>query len=309
MIRRLLLAAPLVLATPFLVLPVLLGGTQPATCGTTAMHGLDSEQLANAAIITETATRMSLGRQAAVIGVMTALTESSLRNVSYGDEAGPDSRGLFQQRDQWGPLEVRMNPVGTSKLFFQALIGVPHWQTTQPWLVAQQIQRSAFADGRNYASSYALASRIVDRGDCRSSIWTHSDAAALPGAAQAVARARALVGSRGYYQLCARLAANIWGLPRAGYASAADQWEAMVASGNAHFKDRKPPVGALVFWDTGGPNGHVAVYVGSGQIVSNDIRDSVPGEGGVYQVDVAVIESDWGATYLGWAPPIYAAQA
>ncbi|MFG1626197.1 CHAP domain-containing protein [Kribbella sp. NPDC049227] len=127
----------------------------------------------------------------------------------------------------------------------------------------------------------------------------------IPGADTAVARALRLVGDRGYYQLCARLAANIWGRPRAGYFSAAEQWQQMVATGNAHNHDRQPPIGALVFWDTGGPYGHVAVYVGNGQIISNDINDRVPGEGGVYLVDFGLIESKWNAGYLGWAPPIY----
>lgn len=127
----------------------------------------------------------------------------------------------------------------------------------------------------------------------------------LPGAEHAVARALRLVGGHGYYQLCARLAANIWGRPRAGYSSAAEQWHQMVAGDNAHRGDRQPPVGALVFWETGGPYGHVAVYVGNGRIVSNDIGDHVPGDGGVYLVNFELIESQWNATYLGWAPPIY----
>ncbi|MDX6239408.1 MAG: hypothetical protein QOG10_4223, partial [Kribbellaceae bacterium] len=126
-----------------------------------------------------------------------------------------------------------------------------------------------------------------------------------PGADVAVARALQLVGSHGYYQLCARLAANIWARPRAGYVSAAEQWSRMVATGNAHNNDHRPPVGALVFWATDGPYGHVAVYVGNGHIVSNDINDRAPGEGGVYLVEIGLIESQWNATYLGWAPPIY----
>ncbi|GAB3930412.1 hypothetical protein GCM10029976_032200 [Kribbella albertanoniae] len=131
-----------------------------------------------------------------------------------------------------------------------------------------------------------------------------SDSGSLPGADEAVARALRLVGSHGYYQLCARLAANIWGRPHSGYYSAAEQWRQMVVSGNAH-RDRKPPVGALVFWDTGGVFGHVAVYVGDGRVVSNDIGDDFPGEGGVYLVDFSLVESKWHAAYLGWAPPIY----
>lgn len=127
----------------------------------------------------------------------------------------------------------------------------------------------------------------------------------LPGSTDAVARALRLVGGHGYYQLCARLAANIWGRPRAGYYSAAEQWQHMVAIGKAHPNDRQLPVGALVFWATGGLYGHVAVYVGNGRIVSNDINDRFSGEGGVYEVEFGLIESRWGATYLGWAPPIY----
>ena len=79
----------------------------------------------------------------------------------------------------------------------------------------------------------------------------------------------------------------------------------MVATDNAHPDDRRPPVGALVFWATGGPYGHVAVYVGNGRIVSNDIGDRVPGEGGVYLVDFALDRVSGAPTYLGWAPPIY----
>jgi hypothetical protein len=139
--------------------------------------------------------------------------------------------------------------------------------------------------------------------DCQKPIDTGTGE--IPGAKEAVARALRLVGGHGYYQLCARLAANIWDRPRAGYFSAAEQWRQMVATGNAHIGDRKPPVGALVFWETGGPYGHVAVYVGDGRVVSNDIGDRVPGEGGVYLVDIGLIESKWGAAYLGWAPPIY----
>ncbi|MEU0095607.1 CHAP domain-containing protein [Kribbella sp. NPDC006257] len=138
---------------------------------------------------------------------------------------------------------------------------------------------------------------------CRAPSGTYGGS--LPGADEAVARALRLVGGHGYYQLCARLAANIWGRPRAGYYSAAEQWQQMIATGNAHPADRQPPVGALVFWDTGGPYGHVAVYIGGGRIVSNDIGDQVSGEGGVYLVEFGRVESRWHASYLGWAPPIY----
>jgi hypothetical protein len=267
---------------------------------------LDAEQQSNLAVVLATGDQLRVSPEGKVIAVMTALTESSLRNLGHGDTAGPDSRGLFQQRNGWGPLAVRMDPEGASVLFYTALLNVPGWTEMDPWLAAQEVQRSAFSDGSNYKSNYARALQLT--GESTDSPCGPTTpvigGGELPGAQAAVTRALGLVGQRGYYQLCARLAANIWGRPRAGYASAAEQWSRMVASGNAHF-DRQLPVGALVFWDTGGLYGHVAVYVGNGRIVSNDIRDQFPGEGGVYHVDLAAIETEWNATYLGWAPPIY----
>jgi cell wall-associated NlpC family hydrolase len=199
-----------------------------------------------------------------------------------------------------------MEPAGAAELFFRALVAVPGWATMEPWTAAQAVQRSAYADGRNYKLSFNLARRVVallGGATCRSAFV--GDVAVLPGAPAAVSRALGMVGKHGYYQLCARLAARIWGRANSGFASAAEQWATMVATGNAHPDDRRPPVGALVFWDTGGPYGHVAVYVGGDRIVSNDVGDSVPGEGGVYLVDMSAVEIRWGATYRGWSPPIY----
>jgi hypothetical protein len=268
---------------------------------------LDAEQQSNLAIVIATGDQLRIDAKGKVIAVMTALTESSLRNVDHGDTAGPDSRGLFQQRDGWGPLAVRMDPEGASVLFYTALINISGWMEMDPWLAAQEVQRSAFSDGRNYRAKYAQAQELVGLlSDSLCQRPPTDDTGELPGSEAAVSRAMGLVGQHGYYQLCARLAANIWGRPRAGYVSAAEQWSQMVASGNARF-DRRPPLGALVFWDTGGVYGHVAVYVGAGRIVSNDIRDEFPGEGGVYLVDLTAIEAEWGATYLGWTPPIYQA--
>jgi hypothetical protein len=276
------------------------GGTEAA------QDSLDSEQRSNLGTILAIGDRVGAGDNGKRIAVMTALTESSLRNLSYGDDLGPDSRGLFQQRSGWGPIEVRMDPAGAAGLFYAALLKLPRWSAMRPWEAAQAVQRSAYDDGANYRSNFALAARLVDSltsGGCGA--WATSDSTSLPGSETAIARAMKLVGHNGYYRLCARLAANIWGRPRAGYLSAAEQWDRMVAIGNAHPGDRRPPVGALIFWATDGPYGHVAVYVGGGRIVSNDIGDKAPGVGGVYLVDIGLIESRWHATYLGWAPPIY----
>ncbi|MFC5268940.1 CHAP domain-containing protein [Kribbella qitaiheensis] len=292
----------------FILLPVAIAKSDTELCKPAPVGGdlsLDAEQQSNLAVIIGVGHRLGAGSNGQVIGVMTALTESTLRNVDHGDAAGPDSRGLFQQRAGWGPLEVRMNPEGASKLFFEALLDLPGWAAMQPWAAAQAVQRSAFANGDNYRRNYELATRLTRQQPGACTAWQLNDSDELPGAQIAVAKAMTMIGQTGYYQLCARLAANIWGRDRAGYVSAAEQWNAMVDTAQAHQGDRRPPLGALVFWSTSGPYGHVAVYVGAGRIVSNDIGDTVPGIGGVYLTEIGSIESRWNAKYLGWAPPIY----
>ncbi|MFG2645890.1 hypothetical protein ACGFYP_33520 [Streptomyces sp. NPDC048370] len=66
-----------------------------------------------------------------------------------------------------------------------------------------------------------------------------------------------------------------------------------------HDRDRTPPPGALMYWDTGKRAGHVAIYLGGGKIASNDIRRS----GYIDILNTTDIETVWGATYPGWAPP------
>lgn len=132
-----------------------------AACGVNQAAGLTVEQTTNAAIIVAVAAERDLGAAGAVIGVMTAMTESSLINVDYGDTAGPDSSGLFQQRDPWGPISVRMDPAGAAGLFYDRLAAIGDWRDLAPWVAAQQVQRSAFADGSNYAANYQAAVAIV----------------------------------------------------------------------------------------------------------------------------------------------------
>src|SRR5262245_20068298 len=68
-----------------------------------------AEQLANAQTIVTVAVQRRLPKRAAVLGLATAMVESSLRNVNEGDR---DSLGLFQQRPSqgWGSPEQIINP-------------------------------------------------------------------------------------------------------------------------------------------------------------------------------------------------------
>jgi hypothetical protein len=138
--------------------------------------------------------------------------------------------------------------------------------------------------------------------------------------AQAIRTSLAYVGVRsGWYRRCDRLVCRAYGYANSGYETAAAHWQIMVATGNARPRDRCPPVGAFVFWATGGP-GHVALVVEADpscdpnriRLVSNDVLDAAAGDhGGVYLVTLAQIESGFvrGSAYLGWSDPICAGAA
>lgn len=79
-------------------------------------------------------------KQAIKIALMTALVESRLRNLNYGDR---DSLGLFQQRANWGSKEERMNPETATRKFAKDLFGKNYMNMT-PNDAAQAVQRSAF---------------------------------------------------------------------------------------------------------------------------------------------------------------------
>ena len=110
-----------------------------AAGGTTA----GQEQLANAAVIVATGRELGVPERGLWVALGTALQESGLRNLDYGDR---DSLGLFQQRPSqgWGsPAQVR-DPRYASTQFFQRLVAVPGWVDMPLWQAAQTVQRSAF---------------------------------------------------------------------------------------------------------------------------------------------------------------------
>lgn len=118
---------------------------------------LATDQAANAALISGEAVKRGLPPRAATIALATAMQESKLRNIRYGDEAGPDSRGLFQQRPSqgWGTEEQVMDPHYASGAFYAALVKVPDYEGLEITAAAQQVQRSAFP--RAYAQHEGMA--------------------------------------------------------------------------------------------------------------------------------------------------------
>jgi len=113
----------------------------------------------------------------------------------------------------------------------------------------------------------------------------------------------------GWYAQCLRFVANAYGYSGSGWtnppadtdAYAIQLYENIIPVSMRHNGDRNPPIGALMFWKTGNVAGHVALYVGNGNIASTDIERP----GYVDIVPATDIESKWGGTYIGWAPPYF----
>lgn len=97
---------------------------------------------------------------------------------------------------------------------------------------------------------------------------------------------------------CLNFVARAYGYTASGVPTAARFWE---AAPGKHPGDLNPPPGALVFWATGDPAGHVALAAGAGTVLSNDIG----GAGTISLVRLSDLTTRWGATYLGWAPPFF----
>lgn len=100
---------------------------------------------------------------------------------------------------------------------------------------------------------------------------------------------------------CDGLAAEIWGYSNSGFASANTHWQHAVDNGYANPGDMNPPIGALLYWDTGHEYGHVATYVGNGMVVSNLTTSA--GVSNVYLMPAAQW-SQW-HPYRGWSDPVF----
>lgn len=139
------------------------GGNYTGIAGTYGGRSFSAEQMKNAAIIASVGSGMAMSKRDLQIGIMTAIAESGLINVNYGDR---DSLGLFQQRPSmgWGTPAQVTNPRYSSNKFFSVLKGLVGRNEMSPWAAAQSVQRSAFADGSNYQRWWPSATAIFTKG-------------------------------------------------------------------------------------------------------------------------------------------------
>ncbi|MCK9795221.1 M23 family metallopeptidase [Isoptericola sp. 4D.3] len=136
----------------------------------------DAAEVANAQAIIAAGGVAGVGRRGLIVAIATALQESGLENVDYGDR---DSLGLFQQRPSqgWGTAEQVRDPKFAALAFFGGptsphfghatgkaspggLLEVSGWSDLPITVAAQSVQRSAFPSA--YAKHEERAVVIVD---------------------------------------------------------------------------------------------------------------------------------------------------
>ncbi|MGY1634693.1 hypothetical protein ACI784_23580 [Geodermatophilus sp. SYSU D01186] len=119
---------------------------------------LTEEQVANARTIAQVGRDRGLPQRAVVIALATAMQESGLRNLDYGDR---DSLGLFQQRPSqgWGTPAQVQDPVYAAGKFYDGLVQVPGWDSRRLTDAAQIVQRSGFPEA--YQKHEAMAVELT----------------------------------------------------------------------------------------------------------------------------------------------------
>lgn len=144
----------------------------------------DPSQTAYAATIEAVAEKRGLPARAATIAIATAIQESKLRNLRYGDR---DSVGLFQQRPSqgWGTTAQILDPVYSTNKFYDALVKIHGYESMKITEIAQKVQKSAYPnayadheqEGRLLAST--LSGHSPAGLGCRLNDATSGDPAAL----------------------------------------------------------------------------------------------------------------------------------
>lgn len=146
--------------------PVSFGSTTIRQMQMASVNQLTEQQVDNARLIIGIGRGGDFNDRAIRIALMTALQESSLRNLDAGDR---DSIGLFQQRPSqgWGEPSRLNDPIYATKSFYginpeienPGLDQIDDWHTMSPTEAAQAVQRSALPDA--YGQWESLADDLI----------------------------------------------------------------------------------------------------------------------------------------------------
>ncbi|SFK25456.1 Cell wall-associated hydrolase, NlpC family [Amycolatopsis sacchari] len=210
------------------------------------------------------------------IAIQAGMTESGMRNLSFGDR---DSLGIFQMRPSmgWGTeAQLQDIPYQINK-FYDVLLAVPNWDGQRPGDSAQDVERSAFPD--RYHRWEPMAARLVqdqgqvaDMSGCGQSVGL-----ALPANRAAAAAIAFALGEQGKPYVWGATGPNSYdcsGLMLRAYEAAGitlDRVSRDQYHDGAMLPVRDAQPGDLLFWayDPANPNTihHVAMYLGGGKIV------------------------------------------
>lgn len=236
---------------------------------------LTDEQRRNAATIVATARDMGAPPRAWLVAIATAMQESTLRNLAYGDR---DSLGLFQQRPSqgWGSPAQVTDPVYATQQFVGHLLAVPGWQAMPVTDAAQDVQRSAFPDA--YAKWERLAAQLVTGSGGTAPVASCSPAEpAVPASGVAAAAIAFAVGEVGKPYVWGATGPNSFdcsglvlrAFQAAGITLPRVSWLQYRSGGHLPVRAAQP--GDLLFYatDPSDPSTihHVMLYLGHGQMV------------------------------------------
>jgi len=131
-------------------------GTTAAVAAAPVVEGLDAEQVANAQLIVRVGREMGVPDRGITIALGTAMQESWLRNLDWGDR---DSLGLFQQRPSsgWGTAAEVGDPTRSVRAFYggpsdpngtrtRGLLDISGWESMAYADAAQAVQISAYPE-------------------------------------------------------------------------------------------------------------------------------------------------------------------
>ncbi|MEU6081541.1 hypothetical protein [Streptomyces sp. NPDC047108] len=127
-------------------------------------YRMEPEQAVNAATIEAVGSSRRLPERAITIALATAMQESGLRNIDYGDR---DSVGLFQQRPSqgWGDARQIQDPVYAAGKFYDHLVKVDGYASLPLTEAAQRVQRSGYprAYAKHEPDAALLSSALTGR--------------------------------------------------------------------------------------------------------------------------------------------------
>lgn len=314
-------AVPLVLVASVPLVVLTIGQhDQAAHCGVVVAEAapagsFSAEQVAIARAAAQLADSRGLPGRAKLVILATGFQESRIRNLDYGDR---DSVGWLQQRPSagWGSVAQIRDPVYAAGRFYDALVKVPGWQGMPVTVAAQAVQVSAYPDAyaKWEASARSLLGLLGDTAgtDCvTDTAGNPQGGGPVPATFNRQGNPRTVEQAITWMQrgvprgapgepvlnACERYMNLSYGLG-GGYPTALAHWQ---APGPRTSGMSPPPRGALVFWRSGNPAGHVALSLGNGRVISTDF-DGTSYQARVLHAGPITAIDTWGPR-LGWRAP------